>query len=769
MARSPYIGLRPFQRDEADLFFGRETHIDAMINRLGRHRLLTVTGSSGSGKSSLVRAGLLEALETGLLAPAGPQWRFAVMRPQEHPMRELAAALLGAEGRVPEPETIALRRAALERGPLSLVEALLERPLPAGTNLLIVADQFEELFRYQGLAAREEAEAFVALLLASAAQRAVPIYVVLTMRSEYLGRCAEFAGLAETVSDAQYLCPRLSREQIAAAIGGPATVCGGSVEPALVARLVNDMDIDPDQLPLMQHALMRLWDGAVATGAAQPVLRLADYLAADGFKGSLSRHADEVLAEATAGNPARTEAARRMFCLLVDGEGESAVRRPTPVAEVVAIAERPAAEIAALADAFRAAGCNFLYPGPERPLEPETLLDITHESLIRQWQVLRGWTHDEAASAERYREIERRAERWDAGEAPLWDAADLEIALAWRTRAKPSEAWAKRYGGDFDLAVRFLDESAARRDRIVASRIRRRRTVMAVLAVLVLVFAGLAGYAYQQKLAAQRSLDLATGTANGLLVNVVEKYRNAGMPTDVVGAVLDQVLTLQRQLAQGGAQWAPPPELQRSQANALIEAADTLLSLGNAQGALAAAREAHGIYQALAAGQSATAGDQRGLAVSDEKIGTVLMAQGDFPGGQADLLGAIAAYRDGLAVFRSLADRDKSGTQWRSDLVDALGNLALALLPDNQPQQTLDLADEALKLDPSAVRVELTRAHALLFLGRVDEAKAIYLADKYKTIGGRSFAAVVADDFARFRRFGINTLAMQQIEQLLAS
>ena len=133
------------------------------------------------------------------------------------------------------PDDVALRRASLERGPLSLIEELSERPLPDNGNLLVLVDQFEELFRYRSLASREEAEAFVALLLASAEQEAVPIYIVLTMRSDFLGRCAEFDGLAEAVSDAKYLCPRLSRDQIRSAIEGPAEVFGGKVEPRLAS------------------------------------------------------------------------------------------------------------------------------------------------------------------------------------------------------------------------------------------------------------------------------------------------------------------------------------------------------------------------------------------------------------------------------------------------------------------------------------------------------------------------------------------------------
>jgi WD40 repeat protein len=455
----PYPGLRPFERHEADVFFGRETQVDAMVDRLGRHHLLAVTGSSGSGKSSLVRAGLLEALEAGLLATAGPVWRFGILRPGSHPMTELAAAVVEALGGPRGPDDVAMRRAKLERGPLSLIEELRERPLPDGGNLLILVDQFEEVFRYPSLTGREEAEAFVALLLATVARSEVPIYVVMTMRSDFLGRCADFDGLAEAVTDAQYLCPRLSRDQIRSAIEGPAQVFGGKVEPRLVSRVVNDMGTDPDQLPLMQHALMRLWElaGKRASNARQ--LRLDDYDEEGGIRGSLSRHADEILAEITHDSPERAETARRLFCLLVEGEGESALRRLSSVTDIIAVTHKPLDEVAATADPFRAPGRSLLMPISEQPLTPNTVLDISHESLIRQWRALGDWVRAEAASAEQYREIERRARRWTTRSATFLDDTDLDLALAWREREKPTASWAARYGGDFSLTMDFLDKS----------------------------------------------------------------------------------------------------------------------------------------------------------------------------------------------------------------------------------------------------------------------------------------------------------------------
>jgi formylglycine-generating enzyme required for sulfatase activity len=374
-------------------------------------------------------------------------------------MAELAAALLEASGSDASMEASALRRAALDRGPLSLVAELRERPLPPHANLLIVVDQFEELFRYQDLAGREEAEAFVALLLATAEQRQPPIPIVLTMRSDFFGECARFEGLAEAVSESIYLCPRLTRDQIIAAVQGPARVFGGRLEPALVARIVNDMGIDPDQLPLMQHALMRLWDDALTRDPAAPLLRLDAYLAAGGLKGSLSRHADEILAEVTCDAPQRSAIARHLFCLVTEGEGERAVRRLASVGEVAAVSEQTIAETTRVADAFRAAGRSLLMPPPARPLAADTMLDISHESLIRQWNTLRGWRRREAASVRQYREAERDLQRWMAGQTSLWQPRELRKLLAWRAQERPNAAWAARYGGDFPLIDQLLDHS----------------------------------------------------------------------------------------------------------------------------------------------------------------------------------------------------------------------------------------------------------------------------------------------------------------------
>src|SRR5439155_5120677 len=227
-------------------------------------------------------------------------------------------------------------------GPIGVVEALLETPLPADTNLLILVDQFEEIFRFEREGGRDEADAFVSLLLATSRQREVPVYVVITMRSDFFGDCAIFEGLPEALNESQYLTPRLTREQRRDAIVGPARIFGGDVAPDLVNRLLNEMGTDPDQLPLMQHLLMRMWtwrEGAAAkSGSAdtekEPVRELifADCDAVGGLNHALSRHADEAFAELD--HRQQTIAETLFRSLSERAPGNRDIRRPTPAGEM---------------------------------------------------------------------------------------------------------------------------------------------------------------------------------------------------------------------------------------------------------------------------------------------------------------------------------------------------------------------------------------------------------------------------------------------------
>src|SRR5262245_55460124 len=198
---NPFPGLRPFEFHENHLFFGRDGQSEQLIAKLSASRFLAVVGTSGSGKSSLVRAGLLPALFGGLMGKTGSRWRVAIMRPGNDPIGNLARALdapdvFGITDTTPSIVQHAMTEALLRRGSLGLVEVTHQANLSPGDNLLVLVDQFEELFRVEQDTATQatdnEKAAFVKLLLEAKGQQEIPIFVVLTMRSDYLGDCAQF-------------------------------------------------------------------------------------------------------------------------------------------------------------------------------------------------------------------------------------------------------------------------------------------------------------------------------------------------------------------------------------------------------------------------------------------------------------------------------------------------------------------------------------------------------------------------------------------------
>jgi len=526
--RLPYPGLRSFRRDESDLFFGREGCVDQMVDRLAATRFLGVLGPSGSGKSSLVITGLLDALEIGLCARAGSRWRIACMRPENRPVENLARGLLSsADEESPNSNLdVELLASYLRRGPRSIVEWCTDGNLDADTNLLVLVDQFEELFRYSDYAGREEAEAFVALLSESAGSADAAVYVTITMRSEYLGACALLPGLADRINAGLYLVPRMTREEVREAIVGPAGVCGFTIEAALVNRLLNDLEKlapwedDPgsdqlqrlsgraDQLPLMQHVLNRMWLRAVeAKGDGRIELRVADYDQVGGLNGALDAHAREVFDSLAETDRPLVET---VFRALVNGTTiENAVRRPCRFGELVVLANGDQEAVRRVVDAFRGPECNFLTPVEDTALRDDTVIDISHESLIRQWSALRDWVRQEFQSAQTYQHIETSAQLWHKGEAGFLTMPYLGLALAWRERERPSAAWAARYGGNCELALRFLDASGRRRAL-------RRRVIAAMVGLAVLSSGGFGAVQFHAAKTSESALVLAQNNLNQL-------------------------------------------------------------------------------------------------------------------------------------------------------------------------------------------------------------------------------------------------------------
>jgi hypothetical protein len=484
---NPFPGLRPFELYESHLFFGRDGQSERLISKLSHNRFLAVVGTSSSGKSSLVRAGLLPALHGGFMTDAGSGWRIAIMRPGNDPIGNLAQALNDPEVFGPEREENAAVQAVivgttLRRGSGGLAEVVRQAAMPPEENLLVVVDQFEEIFRFASLAQDEtfqnEAAAFVKLVLEASLQSEVPVYIVLTMRSDYLGDCSRFWGLPEAINESQYLIPRLTRDQLREAITGPIAVAGGTITPSLLNQLLNDVGSNSDQLPILQHALSRTWDlwkrESGAEGGRGESLNLRIYEAVGGMGEALSRHADEAFNELP-GDRSREIAEEVFKCLTGRDSANREIRRPATLGEICAVTGATRSEVINVIETFRRPGRSFVMPPAYVPLDENSLIDISHESLIRGWQRLRYWVDEEAQSARTYHRLAETAALHAEGGAGLWRDPDLQLALNWRERNKPNQAWARRYHPDFDLAMNFLEQSRATREAEIMERERRRK------------------------------------------------------------------------------------------------------------------------------------------------------------------------------------------------------------------------------------------------------------------------------------------------------
>ena len=482
---APYPGLRPFETTENFVFFGRDGQSDEVLSKLRAAKFVAVVGTSGSGKSSLVRAGLLPALLSGHMTSAGSNWRIAIFRPGKSPIKNLAEALNAPDvfGLTDEAQA-GLRLSNIERtlrrSSLGLLEVISQSRMKKEENLLILADQFEELFRFKHgrgeVHPEDEAAAFVKLLLEARQagkddKERLPIYIILTMRSDYLGDCANFWGLPEAINDGQYLIPRMTDDDRREAIKGPAIIGGGEITAPLVNRLLNDAGEDPARLPILQHALMRTWEYWKSLGNNDAPIDLPHYEKIGTMSEALSIHADEAFNELS---PPLQEVAQKLFRALTEKEQDRKVRRPATVAEIAASAEASEDDVKQVIENFRREGRSFLMPPPTVELKSDTLIDISHESLIGGWEKLKAWVEEEAQAAWQYRRLTQSAALYPDQEGYLRGPA-LQMSLKWREKHKPTKAWATRYDPNFDKSIQYLEESKATLDAEIAEEERKRK------------------------------------------------------------------------------------------------------------------------------------------------------------------------------------------------------------------------------------------------------------------------------------------------------
>jgi energy-coupling factor transporter ATP-binding protein EcfA2 len=511
---NPFPGLRPFSLEESHLFFGRELQVKEILKLISTNKFVSILGYSGSGKSSLVSCGLIPALHNNFVAKSNNRWKIVTTRPGALPIQGLVNAIVDfliKEGSATEEEReekLEKIDSTLRSGSDGLIQVAKYLQTDHQENIFLMVDQFEELFRFRSEnseRAELEAHQFVNLILNAVTQDVIPFFAALTMRSDFIGECAVFPDLTQLINNSNYLVPQMSAEQKRMAIVGPISLAGGEISERLVTKLLSDMGNNQDQLPILQHALMRTWDYWLQNKEPGEPMDIRHYKAIGQMSEALSQHANEAYDELSSKNKLIAEV---LFKSITERTQENrGIRRPCRLDVIAKISESSNEEVMYVVEQFRKPGRSFLMPGINVALTPDTLIELSHESLMRIWNRLEVWVEEEFESASRYKRLSDAAAMYQIGKTGLWRPPDLQLALNWQKKQRPTREWAQRYDEAFERSIVFLDtsrityEAELKNQEMMQKRVlRRARVTAAILGIAFIVAILFFVYAYLQKL-----------------------------------------------------------------------------------------------------------------------------------------------------------------------------------------------------------------------------------------------------------------------------
>jgi len=456
--KTPYRGMQFFDVEHAPFFFGREALTEWLLNELRpssrpgqASRFLGIIGPSGSGKSSLARAGLIDALKKGKIE-GSETWPTAICRPGPDPLESLAVALSEKP-----PDALKLMESLSEdERSLHITTRLALKDSPSEKRLVVLIDQFEELFT---LCQHEQSrQAFINNLLYATSAAPGQTVVVIVLRSDFYGRCADYPSLAAVLSDHQILVGPMTEEELRRAVERPAERVGCGFEPGLVELLLSHVQGQPGSLPLLQHALMELWErreGRRLTHAA--------YRGIGGVEGALELRAEDVYSRFT---ESEKKICQQVFLRLTQvGEGTEDARRRMSLNELMQTGHQEE-EIESVIEALASADARLIAIEGGAELKGERLVEVTHEALIRTWERLRGWIEED-------REFLLWRQRLQVSIAE-WERTDLDPgALLRGASLRNAQRWLDKRSHDLSQEEReYIQSSAQQRQQIILAQSR---------------------------------------------------------------------------------------------------------------------------------------------------------------------------------------------------------------------------------------------------------------------------------------------------------
>ncbi|MGD8750689.1 MAG: hypothetical protein PVG14_04660, partial [Anaerolineales bacterium] len=425
---SPFKGLQYFEEEDADRFFGREALTAKIVGRLNRTRFLSILGASGSGKSSLVRAGVIPALRRGerlvdgsLPPKDSAGWDIHILSPSAHPLEALAASLMRMESS--SQAIIGLQEDLAQDSRTLRLTARQVLARAGKSHLLLVVDQFEELFtRCRNT---DERDAFIGnLLSASSPEGEQPITVVIVLRADFYPHLSQHTKLREIVSQNQEYIGAMSREELFRAIVQPAALGDWKIQEGLVDVILDDIGDEPGALPLLSHALLETWKRRRGR-----TLTLSGYTESGGVRGAIAQTAEAVFRQRLTSE--QQPVARMIFVRLAElGDDSQDTRRRAAFSELITKStdtEVIDAVLRILIDA-RLVTTGVVEPGDTKVVE------VAHEALIREWPTLREWLEANREGLILHRQLTDDTHDWlkyERDHGILYRGARLERALAW--------------------------------------------------------------------------------------------------------------------------------------------------------------------------------------------------------------------------------------------------------------------------------------------------------------------------------------------------
>ncbi|MDX9927668.1 MAG: hypothetical protein RBT28_09895 [Bacteroidales bacterium] len=514
---NPFPGLRAFRPDEGHLFFGRMESTLKVVSKLKENRFVAVLGASGSGKSSLVLSGVIPALLKENTEEK-KSWSYLVFRPALNPVDHLATELsvLSAGAGFNQLSDVSVA-ASLHNRTEGLNDVINRIRKNLRQQVVIVIDQFEEIFRFSPATSRglpgDDATDFIDLIVNAMQKPDHGLYIILTLRSEYVSDCGRFHSLTNLMNSSSYLLPQIPVDQMVTVIEEPVKLSGGSIDRSLVKLILSDLEERPGQLPVLQHLMMRTWNQWSRLGDLSRPIGIADYEAVGMLKGAISQHAGQAFDSLDERH--RYVCSRLFRTITTRSDDGRELRKPERISTIAVLTGCAEHEIIGVAEVFRSPEYSFLTPSKEVPLNGESILDLTHESIIRLWGNLRKWMDEEEASVKLYRQLASAAAQYQEGTGRLWTAPDLLMALRWRDENNPTLAWAEKIDPAFERALIFLKNSeeeylireeygrkssneTVRRSRLIAG-------LLGLLAILTLVALG-AVYSLRNRAERQKSV-----------------------------------------------------------------------------------------------------------------------------------------------------------------------------------------------------------------------------------------------------------------------